>query len=88
MPALSMFYGIIVRMYSERGERHHVPHIHCTYIGKEAVYDFEGNVLEGGLPAAQSKLIEAWIELHKAELNANWELLSRGEKHFRIAPLQ
>lgn len=31
MPALSMFYGIIVRMQNERGGRHHKPHIHAIY---------------------------------------------------------
>ncbi len=31
MPALSMFYGIIVRMQSEKGGKHHKPHIHALY---------------------------------------------------------
>ena len=29
MPALSMFYGIIVRMQSEKGGKHNKPHIHA-----------------------------------------------------------
>ncbi len=29
MPALSMFYGIIVRMQSEKGGKHRKPHIHA-----------------------------------------------------------
>jgi hypothetical protein len=29
MPALSMFFGIIVRMYREQGGRHHLPHVHA-----------------------------------------------------------
>ncbi len=28
MPVLSMFYGLIIRMYREQGGRHNVPHIH------------------------------------------------------------
>ena len=28
MPVISMFYGIIIRMQSEHGGKHHVPHIH------------------------------------------------------------
>ena len=35
MPALSMFYGIIVRMQSEKGGKHNKPHIHGTYGGKK-----------------------------------------------------
>ena len=28
MPIISMFYGIIVRMYYADNQQHHVPHIH------------------------------------------------------------
>ncbi len=45
MPALSMFFGIIVYMYRELGGK---PHIHAIYSGDEVVVDLEGNVLEGG----------------------------------------
>ena len=31
MPTISMFYGIIVRMYREVGEQHNLPHIHAEY---------------------------------------------------------
>ena len=43
MPVLSMFFGIIIRMYNESGERHNIPHIHCVYSDKHGgflcVYD-------------------------------------------------
>lgn len=29
MPALSMFFGIIVRMQSEQGGKHNKPHVHA-----------------------------------------------------------
>ena len=54
----------------------------------EAVKSLDGTLLEGDLPVAKMKLLDAWMELHKDELSANWELLSNGEKHFRINPLQ
>ena len=28
---LIAFYGIVVRMQSEKGGKHHKPHIHCIY---------------------------------------------------------
>jgi hypothetical protein len=28
MPVLSLFYGLIVRMYKETSGKHHKPHIH------------------------------------------------------------
>lgn len=34
MPILSLFYGIIVRMYMEVGGKHNMPHIHAEYAGK------------------------------------------------------
>ena len=42
MPTLSMFYGIIIRMQSEKGGKHHVPHIHCLYGDDEIVMSLDG----------------------------------------------
>ena len=50
MPTISMFYGIIVRMYAEKDGRHNLPHIHVGVGGQEAVVDLSGNVLEGEIP--------------------------------------
>ena len=33
-------------------------------------------------------LLEAWIVLHRDDLEANWKLLSDGEQFFRIDPLK
>lgn len=87
MPSLSMFYGIIVRMQSEKGTKHNLPHIHCEYAGQEVVLDLKGNVIEGEIPKKQMKILEAWIAIHEDELIANWKLLSEGEKFFKIKPL-
>ena len=88
MPVLSMFYGIIVRMYSENGGKHNVPHIHAVYSGNEVVVSLDGIVLEGSMPNGKMKLLQAWIELHREELYANWELLSAGDPYFKIEPLR
>lgn len=37
MPVLSMFYGVVIRMQSEKGGKHHQPHIHCVYGSDELV---------------------------------------------------
>ena len=71
MPAISMFYGIIIYMYSEKGSRHSKPHFHACYQNAEIVMTFGGIILEGSMPKAKLKLIDAWIELHKDELYAN-----------------
>lgn len=88
MPTLSMFYGIIIRMYSEAGGRHNMPHIHAEYGDDEAVFDFEGNVIEGHIPKKKENLVKAWISIHEEELAANWKLLSAGEQFFKIDPLR
>ncbi len=88
MPALSMFFGIIVRMQSEKGGKHNKPHIHALYGDDEIVVGLDGEVLEGNLPNKQMKLLSAWIAIHEEELNANWILLSNGEGYFKIEPLR
>ena len=88
MPALCMFYGIIIRMYMEIGGKHNLPHIHAEYGDHEAVFDLDGNRLEGELPKKKERLVEAWIEIHHEELSANWKLLQSGEQFFKISPLQ
>ncbi|MFM1855087.1 MAG: hypothetical protein RLZ83_396, partial [Pseudomonadota bacterium] len=40
------------------------------------------------LPRSQTRLVQAWIELHQDELMAAWRLASQGDRPGRIAPLQ
>lgn len=88
MPVLSTFFGIIVRMYRERGGKHNVPHIHAEYSGNEVVVALNGTILEGSIPKPKMKLLDAWMEIHHEDLEANWKLLSNGEQFFRIDPLR
>lgn len=88
MPVLCMFYGIIIRMYREIGGKHHFPHIHAEFSGYEAVVNFDGEIVEGDFPKNKLKLLVAWIEIHREELDANWKLLSMGEQFFKIEPLK
>jgi len=39
MPTISMFYGIIVWMFFEIGEKHNPPHVHVRYQGMNEVAD-------------------------------------------------
>ena len=89
MPTISMFYGIVISLYYFDNEKHNIPHIHAKYQGLEGVFDIAaGEMIEGNLPNNKIKLIQAWIELHRDELLADWELAQNGEEPFRIAPLQ
>jgi hypothetical protein len=40
------------------------------------------------MPTKQRKFVEAWAELHKEELLANWELATNSENLFKIEPLK
>lgn len=90
MPVLSMFFGIIVRMYREQGGKHIMPHIHAEYSGEEVVVALDGTVLEGekNFPRNKLKMLEVWMDIHHEDLEANWKLLSNGEQFFRIDPLK
>lgn len=55
MPVLSIFYGIIVRMYREQGGKHNMPHIHAEYSGEEIVMTLDGTILEGGFLKKQAE---------------------------------
>ncbi|TVQ18575.1 MAG: DUF4160 domain-containing protein [Spirochaetaceae bacterium] len=88
MPVISMFYGIIIRMYFMDNQQHSEPHIHALYSGMEAVFRIvDGSVLAGELPTKQLRLVQAWIELRKDELAADWDLAVAGETPYKIEPL-
>lgn len=82
-----MSYGIIIYMYREKNGKHNLPHIHAKYNDEEVVITFDGTILEGKMKSGKLKLLFAWIEIHKDELNANWTLLQDGQPFFKINPL-
>lgn len=88
MPILSVFFGIIVRMYFYDNKQHYLPHIHVEYQGQKAVFEIEsGEMIEGDLPRKQMRLVQAWIELRHDELLADWYLAVNGEEPVKIPPL-
>lgn len=88
MPEIARFYGIIIRMFVEAGAPHHRPHFHAYYQGAVAIYSLDRIELIGGeLPQRQTRLVEAWTELHQEELLDNWHRLQSGHLPFKIEPL-
>jgi hypothetical protein len=45
-------------------------------------------LLAGKLPVAKIRLVQAWIEIHRESLMADWELAVSGQKPFPIDPLR
>ena len=73
MPAISNFYGIIIKIYFIQSE-HNPPHIHAIY-GEymSAISIATGKILEGDLPNKALNLVIEWLELHRNELMKMWE---------------
>ena len=86
MPIVSQFYGIIISMFFNDTDKHHLPHIHVQYA--EYRCTFEGNILSGNIPNKQRKLVQAWIEIRKEDLNTLWNMLQSGDGCFTIEPLK
>lgn len=89
MPEVSRFYGIIIRMFTETGGQHHVPHLHAYYQNDKATYRIDtGELLAGSLPRRQQRLVEAWIELYQVELMENWRRADTGDAINPVPPLK
>ena len=89
MPLISSFYGVLIYLYWLDTRQHHLPHIHAMYAGDEAVFGIsEGDMIDGYLPRRQTRMVQAWIEIHRDELMADWALAVKGQPVFRIDPLK
>ena len=89
MPVIAMFYGLIVRMYFFDTDKHHVPHIHVEFGEFSVVLAIaDGEVLAGEIPKSKLRLAQAWVEIHRDELMADWKLAVEGREVFKIDPLK
>jgi hypothetical protein len=86
MPYVSMFFGIIIRMfYSE----HNPPHFHAEYQGTEGIFSFKGEMLLGNIKSKTAlRLIQEWAVLRKKELEENWKNINEKVGINKIEPLQ
>lgn len=76
-------------MYAEVDAPHHAPHFHAYYQEDVAIYGIEPiELIAGSLPRRQQRLVEAWAELHRGELVADWQRLQAGRKPLPIDPLR
>ncbi len=85
MPIISMFYGIIIRMYFDD---HNPPHFHAEYQGQSALFDMDGNVISGDFPKSKIKYVQTWADIHRDELIANWEIAKERGDLYKIEPLK
>lgn len=88
MPIISQFYGILIYLYKEIGGHHNEPHIHIKYNEYEMSMTLNGKVIAGKLPTKQKKLLEAWLEIHKEEVNAAWYAYNQEGEIIKIKGLE
>lgn len=67
---------------------HNPPHFHAKYSGYEALFDFDGEIIEGDIPKRAMKFVQEWISFHRSELEVNWEKARSGQPLDYIAPLE
>ena len=85
MPLLSMFYGIVVRMF---WNDHLPPHFHAFYGGQEAQIGIETlSIIKGGLPRRAMTLTLVWAKQHRAELMEAWKQCEQKQIPSKIDPL-
>jgi hypothetical protein len=85
MPRISQFYGISVYLYYRD---YAPPHFHPVYAEHEAEIDIAtATVIDGKLPRKATALVAEWANLHRQELQRNWDLARAGQPLERIEPL-
>ncbi len=86
MPIISMFFGIVIRMFYND---HEPPHFHAEYQGQRGKFDLDGEMVVGTVYSRTAlHLIKEWASLHRPEIQANWEHMKAGRPLERIAPLE
>lgn len=82
MPTISIFYGIVVRMYYFD---HNPPHFHAQYGGMQALIRIsDGEIIAGMLPPTAAKLVREWALDRRAALELNWRHALNGEALQRV----
>ena len=86
MPTICRFRGI--KIYINWRE-HQPPHFHAKYGGEEVVVSIRDlEVIEGGIPSKQLKMLLGWAAFHQEELIENWNLAEKQQELFAIEPLR
>ena len=76
-------------MFYFDNKKHNLRHIQAQYAEHEAIIGIDdGDILEGSLPRSKMKLVQAWIEIHRDDLLANWRMAVEGQQPFKIEPLR
>jgi hypothetical protein len=88
MNEISHFYGITIEMIPDKG---YMPNVIANFNDYRAMFSANSGVLmDGEFPDDKSRLVQAWVLLHKEEINKSWNdyLANFGYVLKKIAPLR
>ena len=77
--------GIVIAMYYRD---HPPPHFHAVYGNFEITVEIENGLVKGDFPRRALKHVLEWYELHRNELQEDWELTRRRQPLRGISPLE
>jgi hypothetical protein len=86
VPIISVFFGIVVRMFY----REHEPaHFHAEHQGQQGKFNPDGEMIVGNIQSGTAlRLIRDWASLHRREIEGNWKKMKGGHPLDKIEPLQ
>ena len=84
MPVISRFYGVVVFMHYRD---HDPPHIHVRCEGAEVVVHIASGEVIGEFPYRPLRLLLEWVDLHRGELEVNWNRAREHRHLFLVEPL-
>jgi len=85
MPVISMFFGIVIRMFYND---HSPVHFHAEYQGQRGKFDLNGKQIDGDIRSRTAlRLIRQWAGLHDFEIRRNWQKMRSGKPFDIIEPL-
>ncbi|WP_333877309.1 DUF4160 domain-containing protein [Methylobacter sp.] len=86
MPTISIFYGIIIKMFFDD---HTPPHFHAEYGEYELVIAINPiKIVNGDAPKRVKSMVLEWTALHQEELLKDWELCKNMQSPLPIEPLE
>ena len=84
MGVLCRIGSMIVNMRYFDTKQHHKPHVHVVYNGMEAVVAVDGELLAGGLPPRQMRILDGWLAKREERVYAAWNLAVQGKRFEKI----
>lgn len=86
MPTISMFYGILIKMFFDD---HAPPHFHAEYGEYELVIAISPiKIIQGDAPKRVKSMVLEWAALHQEELLLDWDLCKNLKPPVAIEPLE